>query len=54
MSNIVPFQPKTTTEDFNITANDVEVILIVDHEETRDVIRTALGYDLMRGVQNYG
>lgn len=53
MTNVVNF-PKPT-EDFNIIAHDdVEVILINDHEETRQAIRCALGYDIMKGVQSYG
>ena len=51
MTNIIPFVLKEhrTVEDMQVH-DELEVILISNHEETRQVIKVALGYD----VRSYG
>lgn len=55
MSNVLQFRPSTKDyfNDLQSSENEIEVILIVDHEETRQTVKTALGYN-PKGEKNYG
>lgn len=51
MTNVLQFNPKANPKEY-MDNGECECILLVDHEETRQTIKTAFGIDTMKTSRN--
>lgn len=52
MTNVLQFNPKANPKEY-MDNGECECILLVDHEETRQTIKTAFGIDTMKTSRNW-